>query len=130
MMLDIDNYKSINDRYGHPMGDAVLKNLAQIMVLSTRSMDTCSRYGGDEFVIILPDSSQEIAASISERIQKKIAEMQVPVSDHESFGITVSIGIAEWQPGMSVRALTEYADQAMYLSKNNGKNQVTIYKHA
>lgn len=127
MMIDVDNFKNINDKYGHPIGDTTLKTVAKTIHTNTRSVDLCFRYGGDEFIVILPDITKKYASMVGERIQEKLLDMTINVTDSESFKITLSIGVAEWSYNMSADELTKHADQAMYISKNSGRNRITIY---
>ncbi|MBC3888011.1 diguanylate cyclase [Acetobacterium paludosum] len=129
MMIDIDFFKEINDEYGHDIGDQVLKYVACTIKKNARKTDICSRFGGDEFVLILSDISKEQAGSIAKRIMSKLRKSPVVLEDVflESGKITISIGIAEWKKEMENQNLTQYADEALYLSKGKGRNQITIY---
>lgn len=128
IMIDVDDFKEINDQFGHIIGDKVLKSVAKIMQSNMRSVDICSRYGGDEFIVILPETKNEHAVLISERILDRISNLDL---DNEGIDINISlsIGIAEWKRDMSSENLIECADKAMYISKNTGKNKVTVYKY-
>lgn len=126
-MIDIDNFKEINDRFGHPFGDTVLKNVAEILKMHTRSVDVCSRYGGDEFMIILPGATKENASVVCKRILQAISSLGMYTESGESIYISASIGIAQWYRDMPLDALTSNADKALYLSKESGKNRVTIF---
>jgi diguanylate cyclase (GGDEF)-like protein len=130
MMVDVDNFKKINDKYGHIAGDKVLKAIAGIMQMNLRDMDICSRFGGDEIVIILPGTNEVDAAVAAERIREKVFNLDLNIDDMDSIGVTLSIGIAELKNGMRGDKLTEHADKALYVSKNTGKNKVTIYNEA
>ncbi len=127
IMIDVDFFKQINDKYGHVIGDRVLKAVAEVIRTNTRSVDRCSRFGGDEFVVILPDTRKDYAATISERIKEKVLEQNIEVAGADPIPITLSIGVAEWSPGMGAEELTACADKAMYVSKNTGKNKVTMH---
>lgn len=127
MMIDVDHFKSINDHYGHPVGDKVLKSVALMLMKDIRKADTCSRFGGDEFVIILPNTPINNAAQIGERIRKRIYGFDLNVDDDSHLQLSLSIGIAQLEKDMNSDKLLECADQAMYISKNTGKNKVTIY---
>jgi len=126
-MIDIDDFKEINDQYGHIAGDRVLKSVAEIMQLNMRSVDICSRYGGDEFIVILSETKSEHAVLICERILDRISSLDLRY-DGSIINVSLSIGIAEWENGMDRDDLIECADQAMYVSKSTGKNKVTVYK--
>ena len=127
MMIDVDDFKEINDRYGHQVGDIVLKNIAQILKENVRRIDRCSRYGGDEFVIVLPGADQSSATSIAERIKENVSSLDFDIEGLNFNGVTLSLGIAEWKQDMTDHEFTEHADKALYLSKSMGRNKVTIY---
>lgn len=127
MMIDVDNFKSINDKYGHMFGDATLKAVANTIRTNTRNIDFCFRYGGDEFTVILPDTNEKSASMVAERIQEKLLKLDMNIKEDKTFKITLSIGIAEWSHNVDEEELTKRADQAMYLSKNGGKNRITVY---
>lgn len=126
-MIDIDDFKEINDQFGHIAGDKVLKSVAEIMQSNMRSLDVCSRYGGDEFIVILTETKSEHAFLICERILDRISSLDLHC-DGSIINVSLSIGIAEWKNGMTSEKLIECADQAMYISKSTGKNKVTVYK--
>jgi diguanylate cyclase (GGDEF)-like protein len=127
-MMDIDNFKRINDTYGHLIGDAILKRLAAVLQETVRQVDIPARYGGEEFVVILPETDKENAVSIAERIRKNISEIVVDVSETETLSPTVSIGIADYvHDGKEPKELISCADTALYHSKHNGKNTVSVY---
>lgn len=125
LMVDIDLFKGINDRYGHLVGDHVLREVGRILSETLRSTDFTARYGGEEFVIILPQTTEEHSRILAERLRGIIAEAQF-VHEGEPFSITVSIGAATMQPGALTKRkeLLEKADKALYQAKNLGRNQV------
>ncbi len=125
IMLDVDYFKEINDRFGHYIGDVVLKEVANVIMYNTRNIDICSRYGGDEFLIILPNTLPEEAASIGDNIKKNILKIEIV---DEKIQISVSMGIALWDHVSEINDFITQADKAMYVSKNTGKNKLTIYK--
>lgn len=128
-MLDIDHFKKINDTYGHQAGDLVIKTLARVIQKSIRETDLAGRYGGEEFAVILVDSTASNALKVAERI-RRLAEAMV--IDHEGHQIrfTVSIGLSEFRkPVNSSMAWLEEADQALYMSKNSGRNRVSVWHH-
>ncbi len=126
MFIDIDNFKEVNDRFGHKVGDALLVTVSKILHIATRKTDTPARLGGDEFVILLPDTPQEEAHAVATRIMDAAAVMTV--MQEYAFKCTLSIGIACAQPGMSnVTDWLKAADDALYQAKRLGKNQ--IYSH-
>lgn len=129
MVIDIDDFKIVNDRCGHLTGDEVLKKIAQSIRENTRDNDLCFRYGGDEFVVILPNITKEQAATVGKRIQSKLLSNNLLGENTENAAdikISLSLGIAQWEPKMSPEDLTEWADRAMYASKNTGKNRLTL----
>lgn len=126
MVIDIDDFKIINDRCGHIVGDEVLKKIALSINGNTRDDDLCFRYGGDEFVVILPNTTKEQAASVGKRMQAKLSSKELLGEKSADLNISLSLGIAQWDPKMSAEDLTEWADRAMYTSKTTGKNRLTL----
>ncbi|CAM4099499.1 diguanylate cyclase [Lelliottia jeotgali] len=123
MFIDIDNFKEVNDRFGHKVGDAMLAAVSQILHLATRSTDTPARLGGDEFVILLPDTSIEEAHVVAARIMEAAAIMQDVAQ--ETINCTLSIGIAGATREMSnVTDWLQAADTALYQAKRGGKNRI------
>lgn len=119
LIFDIDYFKNINDTLGHPVGDKCLKTLTQIARGNLRDDDLLGRYGGDEFIILLPDADTETAFRVAERFRQRINETDDP-------HFTVSIGIATYPTdGRNGRELLEYADAGMYISKERGRNRVS-----
>lgn len=122
-IVDIDRFKSINDTYGHPVGDLVLTRLAQLLQEQSPEDAVVARFGGEEFVILLPGLDQEQALEAAERC--RAATETTPLGD---LRITISIGAATFAASESELSLLQQADQALYLSKNNGRNRVTLYR--
>ncbi|MBD8839214.1 MULTISPECIES: sensor domain-containing diguanylate cyclase [Paenibacillus] len=120
LVVDIDHFKSINDTYGHPIGDLVLGNLAGLLQSVSRSTDVVARYGGEEFVIILPGCEEEQAIGIAERYRSQVAS-----ADWSEYNITVSIGAATIVEEDTEKSLFQRADNALYASKTGGRNRVT-----
>lgn len=127
IMIDIDNFKSYNDTYGHPVGDVILQELAQILRKSVREVDLVARYGGDEFAIVLPYSDGEGGRCVAQRIDRAIRSFDFsPKGPSRSTRLTVSMGVACYpQAGFHVDALIQSADQKLYTAKVNGKNQIS-----
>jgi len=123
MMLDVDEFKSYNDSFGHPAGDAALKIVAGILNDAVRGEDVAARYGGEEFSILLPQTTSAEAAAIAERIRRQIEKTEFPKRR-----VTVSIGIASSanETG-SPEELINAADSALYEAKNQGRNNVQIF---
>lgn len=128
-MMDIDHFKSINDKYGHVFGDYILRSCAQIVRNTLRNVDLVARYGGEEFGIIMPHTDLDGALKLMERV-RKLVEETVFTDEGETCRITVSIGIAAGQPQMSAVEVVRLADQALYTAKKNGRNRVVCAKQA
>jgi diguanylate cyclase (GGDEF)-like protein len=122
IVIDLDNFKQINNAFGHLFGDLVLKKLAKIIKSSIRELDSVFRYGGDEFVVVLPGISKKIAREIAERLLKNIRNVEF----EDGIRITASIGISSFpEDGETAQSLFESADRALYISKTLGKNTIT-----
>lgn len=127
LMIDIDNFKSFNDKYGHLVGDVILKTIAEIIKVSCREIDLIGRFGGEEFMVILPMTSKDGALFVAERIRKAIESRQIKAFD-ELLNLTVSIGVASFpQDDRTTQEIMDKADSALYHSKRNGKNKVSAY---
>jgi diguanylate cyclase (GGDEF)-like protein len=126
MMIDIDDFKLYNDRNGHQAGDLALEMTAQCLKSALRSADVASRYGGEEFCILLPQTSLEEGISIAERIRRRITRVRFPHGKAQPLGsVTVSIGVSAFSPGLETpQTIIEVADRALYLAKSRGKNRV------
>ncbi|GAC1509398.1 MAG: hypothetical protein NVS1B3_11420 [Candidatus Dormibacteraceae bacterium] len=122
MMIDIDHFKQVNDTYGHLNGDAVLSELAQILRTGARESDVCARYGGEEFAIILPETNEDGARKLAERIRVKVTEAAFP----SELKLTISVGVAATEEPALFTTLMERADQALYAAKQGGRNQVRV----
>jgi diguanylate cyclase (GGDEF)-like protein len=132
MMLDIDHFKQYNDNFGHQAGDAVLKKLSDIISNQTRcyTIDTCCRYGGEEFAIIMPELESEQAVKVANRLKKAVEEAVFIITDTKlESKVTISVGVASVSGDEEVtpEELVKKADDALYLSKRNGRNQVTYF---
>lgn len=128
VMGDLDQFKLINDQYGHPVGDEVLKFFTQLMVGSVRDGDTVARFGGEEFAIILPQCSGHEASSIAERIRIKLSAKSLTIRrTSQDIGIvTASFGVAQLRPGEVAESLISRTDRALYTAKKTGRNRVSI----
>jgi diguanylate cyclase (GGDEF)-like protein len=126
-MLDVDHFKRFNDTFGHAAGDIMLKSVSEIFRLNVRTEDTVCRYGGEEFAIILPGISAEMAYLRAELIRKAIIGLRVPLQNGTCGQSTVSIGMAFYpNDGITAEQVLRKADQALYLAKHNGRNQVVV----
>lgn len=123
VMCDIDNFKNINDTYGHSTGDEVIKQVAQIISSNIRGNDYVCRYGGDEFLIAFTKCNGDIAKERMKKIQKDIL-MLITLPDFE---VTISVGISKHSEQEDINALIKEADDALYESKTYGKDKITVY---
>lgn len=126
IMIDFDDFKLINDKYGHHFGDTVLKSVSEILKICTRSIDCCARYGGDEFVIILPESDLEYATLVCQWLQKEVSNLKLRAKN-DVVSVSISIGVALWKTGMTPEQILDRADKALYHSKRTGKNKTVVY---
>ncbi len=131
VMLDVDGFKLSNDTFGHPFGDQLLKGMAETLLNTVRSMDIVARYGGDEFMMILPETDEPLAVDIAERVRSKmIKKVELPPGETgtEPMVLTSSIGIVCFpKHGNSVDVLLEKVDKALYRAKNKGKNRIEVF---
>jgi two-component system cell cycle response regulator len=128
LMIDIDHFKQVNDRFGHVVGDEVLRSVAQILQREARSVDVVARYGGEEFVVVLPETGEEGAYAFAQRVCDRIGQEQlVHGPGFEQLRVTVSVGVATFPaPGVETTdGLIELADEAMYRAKAAGRNRVS-----
>ncbi|GGA59908.1 GGDEF domain-containing protein [Pelagibacterium lentulum] len=126
LVLDIDHFKAFNDTYGHLTGDQVLRLVAQVLKANLRSRDMPARFGGEEFVAILPETDINVAISIAERIRQAVQSKELlKRSTNEKLGrITLSVGVAQFQQGDTPVKLMDRADKSLYAAKSSGRNQV------
>ncbi|MCS7066828.1 MAG: diguanylate cyclase [Fimbriimonadales bacterium] len=122
IMLDIDHFKQFNDRFGHPAGDELLRQVASLLRQSARAYDVVTRYGGEEFAILLPNTDLKEAIRVAERLRQQIAATQNPHAP-----ITASFGVASYQPGSAPAMLLYEADSALYEAKRRGRNRVCAH---
>jgi len=123
LLIDLDDFKLVNDRHGHQAGDLVLRNVVHALVGEFRAFDRVARYGGDEFVVILPNASLDSAAAAASRALERLRA--IPVYDGIDDGFSASIGVAQWQLPMDTDALLEACDAALLRAKRQGKGRVT-----
>ncbi len=131
MLLDVDLFKSINDTYGHQVGDEVLREVAALIRTQLRGSDVLSRYGGEEFAALLAKTGSEEAEEVAERVRQSIEARQFEVAGHEAFSVTISIGVVtlrvepkEGNESLPTDLLIGYADKALYRAKETGRNRV------
>jgi len=125
-MLDIDYFKRVNDRYGHLTGDEVLEKIATLIRRNIRDTDIVGRYGGEEFIIILPKTNLSASWCVAERLRITIEETEMKDSAGNVFAITVSQGLAGWERDEDATSLISCADEALYKAKEKGRNRVQI----
>ncbi|MCU7833565.1 MAG: GGDEF domain-containing protein, partial [gamma proteobacterium symbiont of Lucinoma myriamae] len=122
LVIDIDHFKHINDTYGHTKGDDILKELAQLITNAFRSEDLIIRYGGEEFVIIMADSSEKNALKKADALRAKVENNYI-----KGIKITISVGVASTIKNSNFKTLFNQADKALYHAKENGRNQIITY---
>jgi diguanylate cyclase (GGDEF)-like protein len=131
-ILDLDFFKHVNDTWGHPAGDAVLRTVAEVVGAHVREGDVIGRFGGEEFVLLFPDTDLPNAMVVADRVRAGIAAMSVAATDKRGQPViisqrTASLGVASFEPGMGepdLEVLLQRADAAVYEAKNGGRNQV------
>lgn len=129
ILIDIDNFKSVNDIHGHDVGDLVLQQVAQIAMEVIRTGDTLARFGGEEFVVLLPMTSANAAEAFAERIRHNIDELRIQITSIPSFGVTVSAGITtRYKNDKDIHKMLRRADEALYKAKSQGKNIVIVFE--
>lgn len=129
LMMDVDKFKSVNDKYGHPTGDKVLKSIGKLLGTAARSQDLAARYGGEEMVLVLPGTAKATAAAIAESIRRAICAKPIPI-DNGTLPVSASIGVATFEPGSLLKTpahLVKAADMAVYAAKHSGRNCVRVF---
>lgn len=129
LMIDLDNFKALNDRYGHTAGDHLLRYFSQLINETVRPSDIPARYGGEEFLIILPETEKKEASALAERLRLRISLYPFRLdSRKEDIPFTISVGVTSYPEfGQSTEDLIALADEALYAAKKNGKNQVAVH---
>ncbi len=133
IMLDIDYFKKVNDTWGHSAGDCILKNVARIISHELREYDIASRYGGEEFCILLPDTKLQEAAFVAQRLRTAVEKANINISEDEVLGVdtlkvTISVGVSEFNKNCDIpERLHQSADVALYEAKRRGRNRVVVY---
>jgi diguanylate cyclase (GGDEF)-like protein len=129
LMLDIDHFKQLNDRFGHPTGDAVLRDVSRVLEDGVRSVDTVARAGGEEFVVLLPRTDAEAAARVADKLRELVAAHEVDTLEGKA-RITMSLGVALLQEGEGAASLLARADRALYDAKEAGRDRVRLSRPA
>ncbi|MDB2562462.1 GGDEF domain-containing protein [Sulfurimonas sp.] len=129
IMIDIDDFKNINDTYGHTIGDQVIKLLASLLKSHTRESDIASRFGGEEFVILLPSTSEKGALKIAENLRSVVASQNVKISNDKYIKFTISLGLSSMKNNEDnlISDILNRADKALYEAKENGKNKTEVF---
>ena len=131
IMLDVDNFKEFNDTFGHEAGDVALQNLCQMLKTHIRSEDVACRFGGDEFVLILPDTSAELGAQRAEEMRIAVGHEEIQYHDHLLRPMTLSFGIATFPAnGRTSKDLLRASDTALYRAKSEGRDRVRLHGQA
>ena len=127
VLLDLDHFKNINDHFGHSVGDQVLVNVAKCLANNLRDRDMIGRFGGEEFILLLPNTKPAQAYSVAERCRVAIAELSFMSEDHQEFSISASFGISSTLSANEPHLIISQADQALYAVKAAGRNQVKVF---
>jgi len=131
ILTDIDHFKKVNDTYGHPTGDEVLRRVAAILKASARKIDICARYGGEEFAIVLESTDREGARQLAERIREEISQqafVAIGQSSKGPFKATLSLGVSTYpEDGREKAELIAHSDQCLYAAKHGGRNRTVCY---
>lgn len=124
--IDIDDMKYINDQYGQPQGDDVIRFIASSMISSVRKHDTCFRIGGDEFMVLLPDCDKMKALGIAKKIAEQVSSEAIRMANGKCEKVTISLGLSTYEKGMDITEVISLADRKLYKAKREGKNQVSF----
>lgn len=125
-LFDVDHFKVLNDAHGHELGDAALRAIATAARRTLRSADVLGRFGGEEFILLYPDTALSGALTVSERVREAVAKERLFTASGEAVGVTVSAGVAELRPGESLEQLIRRADKALYAAKEAGRDRVVL----
>lgn len=126
LVIDLDHFKHINDTYGHPVGDQVIRHVCTLIAGQIRTVDTVVRYGGEEFVVVAPDSDVDAAAALGARVISSLNTRALTLADGTSLPVTASIGVAQYVPGETCNDFLARADSALYGAKRCGRNRLQI----
>lgn len=132
IMTDIDFFKSVNDTYGHAVGDLVLKTVSNVIKSQLRDYDIAGRYGGEEFLLLLPYTTLDEAKLVGERLRKAVESKKIDISkilpDHKNIGVTMSLGVAQYKSSDYEKVFIQNADKALYKAKESGRNKVIAFE--
>ena len=126
-MVDIDRFKRVNDNHGHNVGDIVLQEVARYLFKNVRRYDQVCRYGGEEFLVLLPSTDPIKAKRVLDRLRRGLKRRRIDVKNDKTLSVSASFGVAELNPEESILAAIDHADQAMYAAKADGRNRVRIW---
>ncbi|MEG3638679.1 GGDEF domain-containing protein [Magnetococcus sp. PR-3] len=126
VMLDVDHFKKFNDRYGHAAGDVVLTALGQTLIHHTRPSDAALRYGGEEFTVLMPETSPDEALQVAERLRLSVEQLNLHFEHTSLPTVTISMGLAQLQSGQTGEQLLQVADQRLYTAKEQGRNRINM----
>jgi len=124
VLIDLDDFKHVNDRYGHQCGDDVLRVVGALLSRSVRELDLAARYGGEEFALVLPGTVADGARRVAEKIRATVGAVEIPAPSAERIRVTASFGMAEFPAWSTVEELIAEADRCLYEAKRHGKNRV------
>ena len=124
LMVDIDHFKKVNDTYGHLIGDEALRHIGLMLRRNLRGTDLCARFGGEEMIVLMPGTDIHQARLTAERLRENIAAAALKLPDGRTLSMTISGGIAQWQPGIAIDTLIRASDEALYRAKQSGRNQI------
>jgi diguanylate cyclase (GGDEF)-like protein len=124
VLLDVDHFKQINDRRGHAAGDMVLSALGKLLLHALRTCDIVARWGGEEFVLVLPSTALEGAEEVAERVRALLEDAEIRDGNGDKIPVTASFGVAMYALGETLEQVIDRADRAMYLAKSGGRNRV------
>jgi len=127
-LADIDRFKAVNDEYGHAIGDVVLASVAGQLIESLRPYDSVYRYGGEEFLVCLPDTGPEEARRVLERVRERVAGQPIALDGGRDLVVTISFGLTMMTPRRPIDELIERADKALYAAKEGGRNRVEVWR--
>jgi diguanylate cyclase (GGDEF)-like protein len=125
LLADVDHFKRVNDRHGHTVGDAVLRAIAQVLRDGVREVDHVARWGGEEFLVLLPATEQDEALQVADRLRVGVHAL-VDIEGRTGMGLSMTVGVVELQPGETIEQALMRADRALYEGKQAGRNRVVL----